>query len=51
MRKVFGWAAIAFLVWFVAANPAAAADLARSLAAGAEHVASGFGTALSGVVK
>lgn len=47
MRKLAGWAALAFLVFFVAHDPHGAASLARQVGSGLGSVASGFATAVS----
>jgi hypothetical protein len=41
MRKVAGWAAIAFLVFFIARDPQAAAGLAKHLGSGLASVGDG----------
>jgi hypothetical protein len=43
VKKVLTWGAIAFLVFFVAFRPNAAADVFKSLGGGVMDIASGFG--------
>jgi hypothetical protein len=43
IKKIAGWAAFVFLVWFVVKNPAGAAHTARAIGAGLSHAAGGLG--------
>jgi hypothetical protein len=44
VRKLAGWAVVAFVLFFVIHNPTGAADTAHRLMAGVSHVASGLGS-------
>lgn len=43
VKKVLTWAAIAFLVFFIAYRPAAAAQVAKSIGGGLVDLGTGFG--------
>jgi hypothetical protein len=50
VKKVLTWAAVAFLVFFVAYNPQSAATVFKSLGNGILSVAKGFGTFFTSLV-
>lgn len=43
VKKIFLWGGVAFLILFIAYNPAAAADVFRALGRGMVDMAQGFG--------
>jgi hypothetical protein len=43
LKKLLGWALVAFLVFYVISNPSGAATTAHSLAAGLAHVGTSVG--------
>jgi hypothetical protein len=50
VKKVITWAAIAFVVFFVAGQPQAAAGIMRAIGNGLLDLAHGFGTFISSLV-
>ncbi|TWJ24156.1 hypothetical protein [Micromonospora endolithica] len=50
VKKVFTWAGIAFLIFFVAYNPNSAADVFKSLGSGVMDIAQGFGDFFTSLV-
>lgn len=51
MKKVLAWAGFAFLIFFVAYRPDAAANVFKSLGAGLIDIAKGFGDFFTGLVS
>lgn len=50
MKKILLWGGIAFLILFVAYNPADAAEVVRALGRGVTNMAQGFGDFVSELV-
>lgn len=50
VKKIGKYGAIAFLIWFIAFRPDAAAKAGRSLVSNLHEMAVGVGTFLSGVI-
>jgi hypothetical protein len=51
VKKVLTWAAVAFLVFFVAYNPKSAAQVFKSIGNGILDVANGFGQFFTSLVN
>lgn len=51
VKKILTWAAVAFLIFFVAYRPDSAADMFKSLGAGLMDVAQGFGDFFTSLVS
>jgi hypothetical protein len=51
VKKVLGWAAIAFLVFYVVRNPTGAAATARSIGAGLGSVAVSIGDFFGSLIR
>lgn len=49
LKKVLGWALLAFLIWFIVTQPGEAAAIMQSLGNGLENIAVGFGNFISGL--
>jgi hypothetical protein len=49
LKKVLGWLALAFLIWYIATQPAEAASVMRSIGNGLRNIAVGFGSFVSGL--
>lgn len=50
MKKVLTWGGVAFLIFFVAMRPSAAANVVKSLAGGVMDVLTGFGDFTSNLI-
>jgi hypothetical protein len=50
VKKVLTWAAIAFLIFFIAYRPNSAADVFKSLGGGIMDIAQGFGDFFTSLV-
>lgn len=50
VKKIATWGSLAFLVFFVAYRPAAAANVVKSIAGGLGDVGSGFASFVSNLV-
>lgn len=50
MKKILTWGGVAFLVFFVAMRPTAAANVVKSLAGGLMDVMAGFGDFASNLI-
>ncbi len=50
VKKILTWGSIAFLIFFVASRPAAAAGVVRSIGGGIMSIATGFGDFFSNLV-
>ncbi len=50
MKKVLTWGGVAFLIFFVAMRPGAAANVVKSLAGGVMDVMSGFSDFASNLI-
>jgi hypothetical protein len=51
VKKVLTWGGIAFLIFFVAYRPDAAANVFKSLGGGLVDIAQGFGDFFTGLVS
>jgi hypothetical protein len=50
LKKLLGWALIAFMIFFVAFRPDSAAEVVKSLGAGVIDIAQGFGDFFTSLV-
>jgi hypothetical protein len=50
LKKLVGWALIAFMIFFVAFRPDSAAEVVKSLGAGVIDIAQGFGDFFTSLV-
>ncbi|MGH7196708.1 MAG: hypothetical protein ACREGJ_03000 [Candidatus Saccharimonadales bacterium] len=51
MKKILTWGGVAFLIFFVAMRPAAAANVVKALAGGVMDIMSGFGDFASNLIS
>ncbi len=49
-KKAFTWGGVAFLIFFIAFRPAAAAEVFRSIGTGIMDIATGFGDFFTNLV-